>query len=222
MRLATICVAQPAIVRDGKEMVRTGIFKQPAAGPVRVGRFNLDGDGQADLENHGGEHKAVYAYSADHYPWWRETLGREDLAHGHFGENLTIEGLDESAAFLGDHWRIGTARFALTQPRVPCFKLGLRFGDAKMPKAFARSLRTGCYLKVVEEGMIEPGDEVTLMQRGRHAIRIDRLFEALILTKSGDPAGILAHALEVEELSPEWRAPIRERLDMTPHSGRRP
>lgn len=213
MRLATICVAQPTYVRDGKEMVRTGIFKQPVAGPVRAGRTNLEGDGQADLENHGGEHMAVYAYSADHYAWWRQQLGRDELAHGSFGENLTIEGLDESQVCLGDEWRIGGARFAVTQPRVPCFKLGLRLGDPKVPKRFAKSLRTGCYLMVLEEGAVEAGDEVEPVQRGRRGIRVDRLFEALILSKERDTRGILASALEEEYLSPAWRAGIRAKLD---------
>jgi len=221
MKLVSVNVAQPRLVQDGEEMVRTGIFKAPVPGPVAVRGHNLDGDGQADLENHGGEHKAVYAYSADHYAYWREALGREDLSWGQFGENLTIEGFDESRIFLGDHIAVGSAVFAVTQPRVPCFKLGIRFGDKQMPKLFTRSLRTGCYLKVLREGTVQAGDAVDLLERGRGAIRIDLLFEALVIPRGKDVRAILGAALEVPELSPEWRAPIRERLDTARPSLRR-
>lgn len=215
MRLATICVARPTLVRDGTELVKTAIFKRPVAGPVRVGRTNLKGNGQADLENHGGEHMAVYAYSADHYPSWREELGRDDLEHGGFGENLTIEGLAESRAFLGDQWRIGSAAFAITQPRVPCFKLGIRMADPGIVKRFTRSLRSGCYLMVLQEGTIAAGDPVEVIARGKGEVRIDRLFEALMLKKAPDGAELLARALGETSLSPAWRSAIRERLGRT-------
>lgn len=213
MRLATVSVGLPAFVRDGPELVRTAIVKQPVAGPVAVRRLGLQGDGQADPENHGGEFMAVYAYSADHYAAWRDELARDDFAHGRFGENLTVEGLDEARAFLGDRWRIGSAAFAVTQPRVPCFKLGIRMGDPGFVKRFGRSLRTGCYLRVLHEGTIEAGDAVELEARGDPRVTIRDLFEALILKKGHDGAGVLACALESEHLSPAWRGAIRERLD---------
>lgn len=213
MRLATISVGRPAFVRDGPELVRTGIFKQPVAGPVRASRLGLDGDGQADLEEHGGEFMAAYAYSADHYSAWRTELQRDDLAHGHFGENLSVEGLAEANTFLGDRWQIGGALFAVAQPRVPCFKLGLRFGDPGIVKRFTRSLRCGCYLRVLREGSIMAGDMVELVERGDPRVPIDRLFEAMTLKKGRDGAGVLERALESADLSPAWRAAIRERLD---------
>ncbi len=212
MKLVSVNVARPAEVQDGKDLVRTAIYKQAVVGPVRVGRTNLEGDGQADLENHGGEHKAVYAYSLDHYAYFREALQRDAMPYGQFGENLTIAGLDETRSFVGDRLRIGTAEFAITQPRVPCFKLGIRFGDATVPKLFSRSLRTGYYLMVLREGTIEAGDAVEVLERGKGGARIDQLYEGLIRPKGKDFSGVLSRALEAPELSPEWRAGIHERL----------
>ena len=222
MKLASVNVSRPSEIRDGKEIVRTAIFKKPVAGPVAVGKYNLDGDGQADLENHGGEHKAVYAYSLDHYAYFRDLLARNEMRFGQFGENLTVSGLDETRSFLGDHLRIGSAEFAITQPRVPCFKLGLRFGDPKVPKLFSRSLRTGYYLKVLREGVVRAGDDVEVVQRGQGEVRIDELYEALIRPKGKDVAAVLARALEVAELAPEWRVAIHERLGRGRPAGTRP
>lgn len=222
MKLVSVNVSRPAEIRNGEDLVRTAIFKVPVAGPVAVRKCNLDGDGQADLENHGGEHKAVYAYSLDHYPYFRDALGRDEMPFGQFGENFTVSGLDETRSYLGDHQRIGSAEFAITQPRVPCFKLGLRFGDPKVPKLFSRSLRTGFYLKVLCEGFVQAGDEVEVTQRGHGEVRIDRLYEALIRPKGKDVAAVLARALEVAELAPEWRAAIHERLGKVVPAGARP
>lgn len=212
MRLATVCVGEPAFMRDGTELVRTGICKTPALGPVRAGRLGLEGDGQADPDNHGGEFMAVYAYSADHYANWRAELGRDDLAHGQFGENLAIEGLAEARVCLGERWRIGSVELAVTQPRVPCFKLGLRMGDPAFVLRFSQSQRTGCYLRVLQEGSLQAGDPVTRIAPGDPEVPIDRLFAALMLEKGRAGAGLLARALENEHLSPAWRAAIRERL----------
>jgi len=213
MRLVSVNVSNPVEVRYGERLIRTGIFKAPVAGPVRVHSGNLAGDGQADLDNHGGEHKAVYAYSLDHYGYWRNTLGREDMPYGQFGENLTVSGLDESESCVGDQIRIGSALFTITQPRVPCFKLGIRLGDAKMPKLFSESARPGFYLKVVREGVLEAGDTVEVLQRGHGRVAIRPLFEAYLRPGDKDAARILMRALEVPELSPEWRAQIAKRLD---------
>ena len=212
MRVVTVCVAEPAFVRDGAELVRTGIFKTPAHGPVRAGRLGLEGDGQADLDNHGGEFMAVYAYAANHYAAWRAELGRDDLAHGQFGENLSVEGLAEARVCLGERWRIGSVELAVTQPRVPCFKLGLRMGDPGFVRRFSQSRRTGCYLRVLQEGSLQAGDPVTRLAPGDPDVPIDRLFAALMLDKGREGASLLARALENEHLSPAWRAAIRERL----------
>jgi MOSC domain-containing protein YiiM len=212
MQLVSVNVSLPRAVQYGRETVKTGIFKQPVAGPVRAGTYNLEGDGQADLENHGGLHKAVYAYALEHYAWWREALGREQMDYGQFGENLTVSGLDEAESCIGDRLQIGGALFAITQPRVPCYKLGIRFGDETVPKLFSRSARTGFYLSVLREGVIQAGDAVELVERGYRKVAIKPLFEAYMNRGAPNAARILQRALEVPELSAEWRAQIEKRL----------
>lgn len=213
MQLASVNVSRPVEVRHEGKLINTGIFKMPVTGSVRVKRHNLEGDGQADLDNHGGEHKAVYAYSLDHYAYWQEVLNREKLDCGQFGENLTVAGLDELESCIGDQLQIGNALFVITQPRVPCFKLGIRFADASMPKLFSESARTGFYLRVLSEGSIEAGDAVDLVKRGYGKLPVRTLFVAYLKAGEGDAARILARALEVPELSPEWRANITKRLE---------
>lgn len=212
MQLISVNVSPPTAVQHGRESIMTGIFKKPVAGPVRAGTYNLEGDGQADLDNHGGLHKAVYAYALDHYAYWRETLGREEMDYGQFGENLTVAGLDESERCVGDRLQIGSALFAITQPRVPCYKLGIRFGDETVPKLFSQSARTGFYLSVLREGVIEAGDAVELVEHGYRKVAIKPLFEAYMRRGDKDASRILLRALEVPELSPEWRAQIEKRL----------
>lgn len=212
MQLISVNVSPPTAVQHGRESIMTGIFKKPVAGPVRAGTYNLEGDGQADLDNHGGLHKAVYAYALDHYAYWRETLGREEMDYGQFGENLTVAGLDESERCVGDRLQIGSALFAITQPRVPCYKLGIRFGDETVPKLFSQSARTGFYLSVLREGVIEAGDAVEVVEHGYRKVAIKPLFEAYMRRGDKDASRILLRALEVPELSPEWRAQIEKRL----------
>lgn len=216
MTLISVNVAQPHEVVHGDAVVSTGIFKQPVAGAVAVRRLNLDGDGQADRVNHGGESKAVYAYSLDHYAWWCATLGREALPHGQFGENLTLAGLDEAASCVGDQLRIGDALLSISQPRVPCFKLGIRFGDRQMPRLFAQSLRTGCYLRVLQEGTVQAGDAVHVEARGHGRVSIRALFGAYLKPDNRDARRLLARALELPELSTEWRGHIGQRLARRP------
>ena len=212
MTLMSVNVSQPIEVVYGDNSVMTGIFKQPVAGAVAVHRLNLDGDGQADLVNHGGESKAVYAYSFDHYAYWREALGRNDMPYGRFGENLTVAGLDEAKLCIGDQLQIGDARFTISQPRVPCFKLGIRFADKRMPKMFALSLRAGFYLRVLKEGTVNAGDTVDVLTRGQHSLSVRLLFDAYLKPNDRDALRLLARAMEIPELSTEWRRHIGERL----------
>jgi MOSC domain-containing protein YiiM len=216
MKLVSINVARPVEVAHEGRTVRTAIFKSPVAGPVAVRRLNLEGDGQADLDNHGGEHMAVYAYALEHYAYWRNVLAREDMPHGLFGENLTVAGLDESASRIGDRLAIGSALFAITQPRIPCYKLGIRVGNAHMPRLFSDSARTGCYLRVLREGFVTAGDAVELAGRGRSPVTVRALFVAWMKPEDQVSARTLAQALEAEDLSPEWRAKIERRLRRGP------
>ena len=158
--VVSVNVGLPREVEWQGRTVRTGIFKSPAPGPVRVRRLNLDGDGQADPTVHGGPLKAVYLYPSEHYAWWREPLG--ELAWGAFGENLTTAGISEAAVRIGDRLRVGTVELVVTQPRLPCFKLALRFGRSDVERRFLASGRTGFYLSVAVEGEITAGDKVTV------------------------------------------------------------
>jgi MOSC domain-containing protein YiiM len=160
MKVISINVSLPRVVSVHGQEVETGIFKVPVSGPVVVRELNLDGDGQADLSVHGGADKAVYLYSWDNILYWRKALSRDDLGPGSFGENLTVEGLGENDIAIGDEFAIGTARFRVTQPRMPCFKLALALETPSIPKTFLESGRTGCYLRVLQEGVIQAGDAI--------------------------------------------------------------
>jgi MOSC domain-containing protein YiiM len=213
MKLSCVSLSQPVEIQYRNRLIRTGIFKKPVTGPIRVKKTNLEGDGQADLDNHGGEHKAVYAYSRDHYEYWRGILNREEMPYGQFGENLTIAGLDELESCVGDQLQIGSAIFTISQPRVPCFKLGIRLGDERMPKLFSESARTGFYLRVLREGVVEAGDTVAVLKRGHGQVAVRPLFQAYLKPGEEDASRTLARALDVPELSPEWRASIVKRLE---------
>jgi MOSC domain-containing protein YiiM len=164
MRILSICVGQPRVVEWQGRAVETSIFKSPVEGPVAVRRLNLDGDRQSDLTVHGGAAKAVYAYPSEHYAYWRAELPDAELPFGAFGENFTTEGLLEGELRVGDRLRVGSAQFAVTQPRMPCYKLAVRFGRQDMVRRFHKSGRSGFYLAVVREGEVTAGDEVTLVR----------------------------------------------------------
>ena len=185
-------------------MVSTAIFKEPVEGPVRVARLNLDGDGQADLTVHGGPTKAIYAYPSEHYEFWRRELPGTQLEWGRFGENLTTEGLDEESVSIGDRFRVGTARLVVTEPRMPCFKLGLRFGDPKMIKRFLQSQRTGFYFGVDEEGQVEAGDSIELLEKNPESdLRVQEVTR--LYTTDRDNRELLRKAIETEVLPESWR-----------------
>jgi MOSC domain-containing protein YiiM len=160
MKVISINVSLPRAVSIHGQEVETGIFKVPVTGPVVVRELNLEGDEQADLSVHGGSDKAVYLYSWDNILYWRKALSRDDLGPGSFGENLTVEGLGENDVAIGDEFEIGTARFRVTQPRMPCFKLALALETPSITKTFSESGRTGCYLRVLQEGVIQVGDPI--------------------------------------------------------------
>jgi MOSC domain-containing protein YiiM len=162
--LLSIQVAKPLAIRYMDREVRTGIFKLPVLRPVMVRRLNIDGDEQGDLSVHGGVDKAVYCYASEHYPSWQDELGRE-LPHGTFGENLTVAGLLEPDLHLGDVLEIGDAVLQVSQPRFPCYKLGIKIGDPRFVRRFQESGRSGFYCRVLQEGMIEAGQPVRLAQR---------------------------------------------------------
>ena len=158
MKLVSVQVGRPRTVRWHGKSVSTGIYKEPVAGRIMLRRFNLDGDEQADLTVHGGQDKAVYVYPSEHYPIWQAEFPDMPLPYGMFGENFTTEGLDEKSVHIGDQFRIGEAVVEVTQPRLPCYKLGIRFARPDMPKRFHASGRCGFYLAVLREGEVGAGD----------------------------------------------------------------
>ncbi|MBI4466759.1 MAG: MOSC domain-containing protein, partial [Acidobacteria bacterium] len=172
MKLVSVNVGRPREVDFQGRRVSTGIFKQSVSGRVRVRRLNLDGDAQADLSVHGGPDKAVYAYPVEHYDYWRRELAGRDLPWGMFGENFTTQGLREDDVRIGDRFRIGSAGLVVTQPRLPCYKLGLKFDSPEMPKRFLASRRTGFYLAVAQEGEAGAGDAIELLERNANSISV--------------------------------------------------
>ena len=206
MRVTSVNVGLPREVYWQGRMVSTAIFKEPVEGPVRVARLNLDGDGQADLTVHGGPTKAIYAYPSEHYEFWRGELPGTTLRWGAFGENLTTQGqdLDEQSVSIGDRFRVGTARLVVTEPRMPCFKLGLRFGDPKIIKRFLQSQRTGFYFGVEEEGQVEAGDSIELLKKNPESdLRVQEVTR--LYTTDRDNRELLRKAIETEALPESWR-----------------
>lgn len=198
MKIISLSVGLPRAVPYMDREIRTGIFKSPVAGPLLLRRLNLDGDHQADLENHGGRNKAVYAYASEHYDFWRGELPDMDLPCGMFGENLTTEGLFEENAFIGDRFRIGQAVVKVTQPRIPCYKLGIRFGRADIIKRFLASRRSGIYFSVVEEGLVNTGDAIARVHEDERRISIADVNRAYVHT--GDNIPLVRHIVSLEIL----------------------
>jgi MOSC domain-containing protein YiiM len=191
--------------------VSTGIFKEPVEGRVALRTLNLDGDRQADLTVHGGPAKAVYAYPSEHYAYWRDELPRTELPWGMFGENFTTEGLLETTANVGDRFRVGTAELQVTQPRMPCYKLGIKFGRADMLKRLLLSGRTGFYFAVLREGEVGAGDEVDLIESDPRGVTVADVVR-LYVRDRGD-VETMRRAVEVEALPDGWRDEFLERIE---------
>ena len=209
MKVETVAVGGPRTVPWQGGEVTTSIFKTPVAGPVMARGDNLEGERQSDLRVHGGEFKAVYAYAAEHYDWWRATLTRE-LEPANFGENLTIQGLDEPDLCIGDVVRVGEAEIEATMPRLPCFKLGIRFGDPLMVKSFAESRRWGVYFRIVKEGRIAAGDPVTFARRDPARLPVYEIARVHVFDR-GDTETMRLLAAH-PRLDPGWRDWFQERL----------
>ena len=191
--------------------IRTSIFKAPVPGRVRVRKLNLNGDQQSDLRVHGGVDKAVYVYPSEHYAFWRHELPNADLRWGAFGENFTTQGpLDDKAVHIGDRFRIGSAEFVVTQPRMPCFKLGIRFGRADMVKRFLHSGRNGFYFAVAEEGEVAAGDSIQILARDENGVTVADIVE--LYTADAAKQELLQRVSELASLSESWRAYFRKRL----------
>jgi MOSC domain-containing protein YiiM len=210
-QLLSVNVGLPRDVEGRSGPVLTGIYKEPVAGRVGVGRLGLAGDGQADPSAHGGLHKAVYAYSLANSSHWQSELERPDLGPGFFGENLSLTAMPDDRVHVGDIFRVGTALLRVTQPREPCFKLALKIGMPDFPKRFLRSGRVGFYLEVLEAGEVEAGDAVDLAQADPARLSILEVTRIMHFS-AGDLDGV-RRALAVAALSPAWRAPLEKRLE---------
>jgi MOSC domain-containing protein YiiM len=204
-RLVSVNAGRPAQIaaRRGRPLM-SAIRKVPVQGRVRVEGVNVAGDQQADLRVHGGPDKAVYAYAGEDIAWWAAQLETE-LPYGVFGENLTTEGVDVSGAVIGERWRIGTVELEVSQPRLPCSKLGIRFGDQKMVRRFGEASRPGAYLRIVTEGELGAGDEIELLSRPDHGVTVALVSDAILLDDS-----LRARAASAPELAESLAAPLRE------------
>ena len=212
MKLISIQVGLPREVNWRGTSVTTGIFKEAIEGPVMLRTLNLDGDAQADLTVHGGLTKAAYAYPVEHYEYWRNELPDMDLPFGMFGENFTTEGLLENEVNIGDRYRIGGAEVVVTEPRVPCYKLGIKFGRADILKRFLVSRRTGFYFAVLREGEVRPGDIIEPLSRDENSVSIADIIRLYAFEK-GD-LNTLRRAVQLETLPESWRGYFRHQLQM--------
>lgn len=210
MHLVSINVGRPRDVTFHRRGVRTSIWKSAVPGPVRVRTLNIDGDEQSDLSVHGGPDKAVYAYPSEHYEYWRRELPDAELPWGAFGENFTTEALLEAELAIGDRLRAGSAEFQVTQPRVPCFKLGVRFGRDDMVKRFLKSRRSGFYLAVLREGQVAAGDPVDVIERDDHHVTVVDM-AALYARETAD-LDLIRRAVQVPALPERWKEQLRTLL----------
>ena len=204
VRIVSVNVGLPRSVTWKGKTARTGIFKSPAGRRLWMHTLNLDGDRQADLRVHGGPSKAVYVYPSEHYAFWRDELPGVELPWGMFGENLTTQGLLEGDVNIGDRFRVGSAEVMVTEPRMPCYKLGLKFGRDDIIKRFLDSRRTGFYVAVVAEGEVGTGDPIEAVNRDAHGVTVRDITE-LYANKHRDLA-LLRRAVQVEALPESWRA----------------
>jgi MOSC domain-containing protein YiiM len=209
-KLISVNVGLARVVLNNGEPVSTGIFKEPVAGRVMLRTLNLDGDRQADLSVHGGPSKAVYAYPSEHYAYWKNELPEMKLPWGMFGENFTTTGLFESELTIGDKFRIGSALLMITEPRMPCYKLGIKFGRSDIVKRFLASERTGFYFAVLEEGEVEAGDRIQLIEASERSVTVSDITR--LYTREKHNIELLRRAIEVDVLSESWRSYFQHQL----------
>jgi MOSC domain-containing protein YiiM len=209
-KLISVNVGLPRVVMSDGKPVSTGIFKEPVAGRVMLRTLNLDGDGQADLSVHGGPSKAVYVYPSEHYDYWKYELPGMKLPWGMFGENFTTAGLFESELNIGDKFRVGSAVVRVTEPRLPCYKLALKFARPDIIKRFLASELTGFYFAVLREGDVGAGDPIQLIERSQHSLKVSDVTR--LYTSEKHNAELVRRAIDVEALPESWRSYFQHRL----------
>lgn len=216
-RLVSVNVGLPRDVAWRGHVVHTGVWKTPASGRSLVSRLNVDGDGQGDRAGHGGEQRAVFVYQLDSYRYWQEWLRRNDFVHGQFGENFTVEGLPDAAVCIGDRYRIGSALFEVTQPRVTCYRVGIRMNEPRMPALLTSSGRPGFYFRVLEEGEVGAGDEIVKVGEAQVRMTVADINALLYLPDHATDR--LQAALRIEALSPGWKSSFAALLQNQGASG---
>ncbi|MGC1873060.1 MAG: MOSC domain-containing protein [Acidobacteriaceae bacterium] len=220
MKLLSVNVGLPREVEWHGIHVHTGIFKEPVEGRIALRTLNLDGDRQADLSVHGGRYKAVYCYPLTHYDYWRKELPGRELPMGMFGENFTLDSFVEESIHLGDRYAVGSAEVVVTQPRQPCYKLGIRFGDDHMVKRFFASGRSGFYVAVTREGEVGAGDEMKLIHRDPNGVPVSEITRLYAEKQYSDAdVGVVRRAIRVEALPEGWKEYFRERLEQVEGGG---
>ena len=217
VRLLSVNVGLPRDITWQGKTVHTGIWKAPVKGPRMVRRLNIDGDGQGDLNGHGGERRAVFVYQMDSYRYWQNRLGRNDFTYGQFGENFTVDGLSDAVVCIGDRYRIGGALFEVTQPRVTCYRLGIRMNEPEMAALVVKHGRPGFYFRVLEEGEVEAGDEITQVASGPERMSVSEIDALLYMP--GHSRDELERALRIPTLSVGWRRSLEALLTQERRSG---
>ena len=215
--LLSVNVGMPRDVTWQGRTVHTAVWKKPVAGPRMVRRLNIDGDGQGDLAGHGGEQRAVFVYQIESYRYWQDQLGRDDFTYGQFGENFTVQGLADDQVCIGDRYQIGDAVFEVTQPRVTCFRVGIRMDDPQMPALLVSRHRPGFYFRVLTEGAVQAGQEIIKVASGPEAMTVAEMDALLYLP--GHPRQQVLRALRIPALSAGWKASFQEMLDQSGQAG---
>jgi MOSC domain-containing protein YiiM len=210
MKLLSVNVSEPKAVVHNGQVIQTSIFKKPVSGRVMMREMNIDGDAQADLQNHGGIHKAAYAYPIENYEFWKDELERDDFTYGQFGENLTVEGMTEDNTHVGDVFRIGGAVAQVTQPRNPCYKLGIKMGSAEFVRTFLQSCRLGIYMRVLEEGEIGAGDAIERIKEDPERMTVREI--ARLRNIDTENMEGLKKALCIQALPPTLKQDFENRL----------
>lgn len=217
MKVLSVNVGFPRKILFNGQIITTAIFKDPVKGPISLRKLNLDGDKQADLTVHGGLDKAVYSYPSEHYVYWRKQFPNTDLVWGMFGENFTTEGVFEDAVNVGDQFQIGSAKLVATQPRMPCYKLGVRFGRMDVIRRFMASGRPGIYFKVLTEGEVQRDDKIKIIRRDKNNVTVKDIVSLYIARNDIDNIETMKRATKIRDLPEGWRHEFQQKIEQLKH-----
>lgn len=217
MKVLSVNVGLPRKILFNGQIITTAIFKDPVKGPIMLRKLNLDGDKQADLTVHGGLDKAVYSYPVEHYDYWRKQFPNTDLVWGMFGENFTTEGLLEDAVNVGDQFHIGSAKLVATQPRMPCYKLGVRFGRMDVIRRFMASGGPGIYFKILQEGEVETGNKIKIIRRDKNNVTVKDIVSLYIARNDIDNIETMKRATKIRDLPEGWRYEFQQKIEQLKH-----